>query len=353
MATAHFTKETMDAWRDVVDRFPPSCKDVYYGPDYYRTWMDHESADPMCLHIISDGIDFLYPFFRAPIERRQTLSAVYDIFSAYGYGGMIASIPAHQIPATCLAKVNDEVDAWCARNGVIAEFVRQNPLFSNQCGPLRRAYNVTVRRNVYRRYDTAVAITSASARRNVKKAVRCGLRARVDTAMETLEDFDRLYADTATRVGMPPYYHFGDTYSSAVSRCLNGDAMLLNIEHEDMVVASSMVFQTGPFTTYHLSGSDARYQKYYPNDLLLATLVEMADSGADAVLSFGGGLGNADDDALFAFKNRFGNMVLPVTVGKNIHDERAYAELCETWALNYPHLRERYENHVLKYRMTQ
>jgi Acetyltransferase (GNAT) domain len=348
-----YTTETMADWRLALDRFRPSCRDVYYGPAYYRSWMDHEAAEPVCLHVIADGIDFLYPFFRKVILDAAGSWRGYDIFSAYGYGGMIASVPVAAVPAETREKVNRVVDDWCAQTGVIAEFVRQNPLFCGPRGPLRRAENAIVRRNVYRRYADGRAIASTSARRNVRKARRNGLKAVVDTDLATVDHFNRLYAETAVRVGMRPYYFFGAAYTTAVSRWLGNSAMLVNIEKDAEVVAASLVMKEGPYTTYHLSGSAAGHRKYYPNDLLLATLVDMGDNGPSSVLSLGGGLGSGPDDALFAFKNRFGNETCPVTVGKNVHDTLAYGRLCDAWAKQYPHLREPYGHFFLKYRMTQ
>ncbi len=355
MGAILYTNETMNDWDRILHGFPPSCRDVYYCPSYYRTWADHEAAEPMCLHVAKGGIDFLYPFFRKSIPAVTGSRKVFDIFSAYGYGGMIASVPASEVPGNCLVGVNRVVDDWCRQNGVIAEFVRQNPLFSGPQGPLRRAHNTTVRENVYRRYDNGAGITiaSASARRNVRKARGHGLRAEVDADLSTAGSFNRLYAGTSRRIGMHPYYHFGSAYTAAVTRWMAGTARLLNIMLEESVIAAAMVFQSGPYSTYHLSGSEARWQKHYPNDLLLATLVEMAFTGPSSVLSFGGGLGCAPDDALFAFKQRFGNETRPVGVGKNIHDAETYRALCDDWARRYPHLRERYRNHFLKYRVTQ
>jgi serine/alanine adding enzyme len=346
-----YTTETIDAWRMALDRFPPACKDVYYRPEYFMTWAAHEAAAPHCLHLSADGLDFLYPFFRKPIDAEDGDSMACDIFSAYGYGGMIASAPPTAVSSVTLARVNRKIDEWCREYRVVAEFVRQNPLFTSAGKPLRDAGHTIVRRNVYRYFSQGRRIENANTRRKVSKARRSGLEAVIDVDLTTLPDFDRLYRQTAERIGMAPYYLFGSSYTSAVDRWMRGSAVLVNIVSEGTPVAASLVFQDGPFTTYHLSGSDARYLKRYPNDLLLASLVDMADVGVGSVLSLGGGLGNDPEDSLYAFKKRFGNITLPVSIGKNVHNEKQYRRLCDAWADAHPHLVARYRHYFLKYRM--
>ena len=344
---------SLDRWRAVIESLPPCCRDIYYWPEYYQTWMDHESADPMCLHMIHNGIDFLYPFFRKTIDGERESQKIYDIFSAYGYGGMIASKPAHAVPTRSLDKVNTYIDQWCAQNGIVAEFVRQNPLFVGPLGPLRRADNTVVRYNVYRTYDKDQTLRSASARRNIRKAKKHGLKIVFDRKMNSVDDFNRLYTETARRINMHPYYLFGEAYTDAVARLMRNVAMFVNVVLETNIIASAMIFKQGHFTTYHLSGSATRCRKLYPNELLLAALIELADGGPMSVLSFGGGLTCAVDDPLFEFKNRFGNDARPVTIGKNLHDSRRYHRLCTKWEQQYPQLKDKYQNYFLKYRLVQ
>jgi hypothetical protein len=266
---------------------------------------------------------------------------------------MIASVPAAEVPAGMLESVNAQIDAWCRENGIVAEFIRQNPLFRCASGYLRRAENTTVRRNIYRFFDGGRAIASASARRNIRKARKNGLEVAVDGNMRRMADFDRLYAETADRIGMHPYYLFGSGYTASVARLMGDRATLFHVLLDGRAIASSLVFKSKPFCAYHLSGSDTRYRKLYPNDLLLSAILEWADDGPGSVLSFGGGLNDREDDNLYQFKKRFGNSTRSVEVGKNVHDMRTYRAVCDRWEAEHPCLKEKYRNYFLKYRMLQ
>lgn len=346
-----YTLDNEDQWnKTLIDHFQDQV-DIYYRPSYFRSWVTHELAEPICLHIQNKEFNWLYPFLKKEIPNSGESEPYYDIFSAYGYGGIVSNRSISQIPDEFRTSANIEIDRWCQEHRIVAEFIRENPLLGDKDTYFRNIFHSLVRQNVYAQTNESYKIGSRSARRNIQKAMRRGLEVVVNEDLSSIDNFSDLYMQTAKHLKMDRYYYFGRDYFRAVRDYLSPWSKIINIVADGRAVAAALCFLSSGFATYHLSCSDATYLKSYPNDLLLKAVVdESLDKGA-RLLSLGGGMSTSHCDSLFKFKRRFGTEIRPVYIGKRIHQKSQYDRLCQQWEVKHPDLVSPYGHYFLKYRV--
>ncbi|RDV28842.1 GNAT family N-acetyltransferase [Lysinibacillus capsici] len=341
-----------DEWKKQLDLIPDQFKDIYYSPAYYKTWKEHEQAEPLCVYAEKEGVKLLYPFFKKEIQGYNLKEKYYDIQSAYGYGGVISN--TKEISQTLLVDFNKKFDGWCKDSNIVAEFIRENPFLNNKEQYIRDVSYILVRKNVYADLTNKVDFDfiNKNAYRNIKKALKYGLIVEIDSNCDNIEDFQRLYTKTFQRLNMSNFYNFQENYFQKLKPLLGNKVKLLNIRYEEGIIASIVLLEDSNKATYHLGASDFNYAKYFPNDLLFHTMIEYSIANNINYLSFGGGTTNDEQDSLLRFKRKYSNLEKDVYIGKKVHHTEIYQELCRLWEQQTSSKNNnKYKNFFLKYRM--
>lgn len=331
-------------WVLALENFPLENRDINYLPNWYRTWIDHEKAEAKCIYAIVDGYHLLYPFFLKRINNYELDREYFDIQSAYGYGGVIAS--SLDIPDSTAKKFNKLVDEWLTENNVIAEFIRVHPLLNHF---KRDADYCLVRRNVYVETNDLYRIPDKQARQNIAKSKLLNVTAVYDKDMEHMDEFMRLYSTTAERLNMHHYYRFGPEYFESVKNELREYASLIHVVWNDVIIASGLYFNYNGRANLHLAGSLYEYQHLRPNDMLYDATINYSIKTGATILNLGGGTTSSPDDSLFRFKSKYSNQHKDVLIGKKIINQNVYSKIIGTWEQKHPQLQERYNNYFLKY----
>ncbi len=339
-----FDLNTIDQWKDAFESFPESCKEVYFSPEYYINWQDHEQAKPMCIFVELRNVKFLYPFFIKEIEGFNLDKPYFDISTAYGYGGVLVS--EVEVAADLRLEFNELVNDWCLEHAVVAEFIRELPFVNNQ---LRDAKYEVVRNNVFIELDAEYKIANRHVRKNINKAKRNGLSWAWDPDMEHMDIYVKLYADSFKRIEMDEYYLFPDAYYSKLKDLFLKQAGLVNVYYNDEIINSMIVFTAYGKMVCHLIGTNYNFIELRPNDLVYHAAIEIAKDLGLTLISMGGG--RVADDNLFRFKEKFGNSTKDVLVGKKINNQKIYNQLIEQWELKYPAFADRFTNFFLRYRL--
>lgn len=335
-----------DQWTNALKNIPPENYDINFLPDWHRTWIEYEEAEPVCLYLIIEGIHFLYPFLKKRVPYGVSGAEFYDVQSAYGYGGIIAS--ESKLSEKIIYRLNEVIDKWLTSNNVIAEFIRIHPLFS-YC--LRNAELIRVRRNVYVDQFDNYFIPSKQARQNISKAVSSGLAIEYDDQFEHLDKFIKLYNITAARLEMNSYYRFTESYFNAVKRHLLIHSTLIHIKHENEFIAGGLYQHLNSTANIHLAGSNFAYQHLRPNDLLFKASIELSIKNGVKSLCLGGGTSNDSNDSLFRFKAKYGTNIKEVLIGKKIHNPIVFQRAISEWKERYPELAIKHKGYFLKYRL--
>jgi hypothetical protein len=335
---------TDSEWNSILDSFPAHLKDVYYLPEWYQSWSEHEDAEAMCIYYEEQGIRFLYPFFKKKIKNYDLNDDFYDIQSAYGYGGVIAN--KEVIPEKISKQFNDTVSVWLKDNRVIAEFIRENPLINNV---KREADYSCVRKNVYIETLSNYRIPDKQARQNIAKAQSSNLAISYDSKLDYLDEFIKLYKLTQERLNMHPYYDFNQAYFSNFKELLASYSTLIHIITNGQIIASGLYITYHEKAHLHLAASRVEYQILRANDLLYYGAIQLAMETNVKLLNVGGGTTNDPDDSLFKFKRKFSHNVKQVRIGKIIHNKEIYDKLTRDWEASHPALLNKYNNYFLKY----
>lgn len=331
-------------WGTILESFPAHLTDLYYLPQWYQSWAQHEHAEALCLYCEVDGYRFLYPFFKKKIENYDLKDDFYDIQSAYGYGGVIAN--KELIPAKVEKQFNDIISAWLLDNNVIAEFIRENPLISNV---RRHAEYDCVRQNIYIETTKNYRIPDKQARQNIAKALSSNLSIMFDYNMEYLDEFIKLYKLTQQRLNMHQYYDFSSSYFESIKELLAEYSTLIFIVNNGQIIAGGLYISRHEKASLHLTASKVEYQILRANDLLYFGAIQLSLKNGVAILNVGGGTSNDPNDSLFRFKKKYSDNLKEVRIGKIIHNKEIYEKLTHDWEINHPSLLAKYDNYFLKY----
>jgi hypothetical protein len=324
-------------WDEAVARLARA--DVYHASAYHRIAEANGEGIAQAF-VAQEGDDLLFhPVLRRPIDRvgsEKVGTRWSDLETVYGYSGPLATTT----DPLFLARAWSAFDGWCRDEGIVAEFIRFNPLLGNE---------------VLAAEDTAVALDRQTAvldlpsdpdvlwaryssvqRNMVRKAQRAGFGTRVTTLPEGLQAFRDLYAETMQRVGADPYYNFGEAYFEALPTL--GDAIrLVSVDANGSVVAAALLLVDDQHLHYHLSASRDEGRRFGANNLLLHDAATWGIGRGLRLFHLGGGRTPDPADALLRFKTSVASRRLAFHTGRRVHDAKAYAELCASWQRQAPH----------------
>jgi hypothetical protein len=275
----------------------------------------------------------LYPFLLRDLSTLATIgdaaSGLFDISTAYGYGGPLVDAPADE--RRCVARFRTDFDAWCRRSAVVSEFIRFHPLLETDRGLEALVEVVPLSETVWCRVDGSsddlLSGMEAAHRRNLRKAQRAGLVVRVETETEALSRFQQLYTATMSRRRASDGYFFDDAYFLAFRELLGDRQALLGVRLGDEMVAGGLLMRMGRFAHYHLGGSSAAHLHLRPNNLFFFEAMLWAKRNGAEVLHLGGGY--RPDDELLRFKRGLGRGRAAFAIGRVTHLPREYERLSD------------------------
>ncbi len=337
----------INVWEKKVSAFPEKFNNIYLLPEYYATWKEYENAEPHLAFLQDDDLTILYPFFKKKIEGYDLNKDYYDIFTAYGYGGVLSS--SGKPPDIKVQEMfNRWMNRWCQANSVVTEFIREMPLANYR---IRWADYSLVRYNTGVAADTKYHIPCKKTRSHIRNAEWAGVTTSWDHDLATIDNFIEMYGLTAERLGFSYYYSFPDAYFHSVKHFLADHTSILNVHSpENEILASGMVFIKDKKASFHLACSKDTGEHLNQNDVMFGEVIRYCLEAGCEFICLGGGTTPDIHDSLLRFKRKFGNTLLPVYIGKAVHDQATYDLLIKSWesefaerALEYPHYFQRYK----------
>ncbi|HEY6330586.1 MAG TPA: GNAT family N-acetyltransferase [Blastocatellia bacterium] len=314
-------------WLSELSALPGS--DTYFLPEYHRAHELNGDGSARAFVASDEHNTLFYPFMLRKITQAGGIPIeddIFDIETVYGYSGPLCSTGD---PAFVSAAWS-EFSAWCGAQGVIAEFIRFNPLSENHKA-IGDACNVGLNREtVVLRLDAAdLEATYGSIHRNmIRKATKAGLVAEQGSLDEDLSGFRTLYSDTMRRAGANAYYFFSDAYFETLCDAGGSSVVLFKVMSADKMIAGALFLVYADRLHYHLAGSDPAFRGLAANNLLLHTAAEWGRDRGMRWLHLGGGRRPAGDDSLFKFKASISRRRLQFYTGTRIHDLAGYESLC-------------------------
>jgi hypothetical protein len=107
-----------------------------------------------------------------------------------------------------------------------------------------------------------------STKRNIKKAIREGVRVSMSSSIESIRDFYRLNCMTRKSHGLPPqpYFFFKKIHEHIISK---GHGFVALASHEGKTIAGAVYFHFGKRSLYKYGASDIGYQYLRANNLVM------------------------------------------------------------------------------------
>ena len=238
--------------------------------------------------------------------------------SPYGYGGPLASSGDPAFIATAWSAYR----AWCAGQGIVAEFCRFHPEAGNEAffgGPVEET-RATVS------IDLSVAVLedqfSPLARRRLHRAQRSGAAVRFSRAREDWQRFAAFHREAMRAMDAAPWYRFGDAYFRAMAQVPQAVLCICEIAGE---WSSAGFYLFGPeVVEYHLGGNTPAGRETGTAYLMQAAAARRGQDQGARSLFLGGGITLSPQDPLLFHKKAFSRRLLPFRMSACIHDEAAY-----------------------------
>lgn len=322
--------ENGERWEAALARFPAPERDVYFGAGYHRAF-ENPPASRARLYVYARGSELLaYPFLLRRIQAvggEPVSGDLQDIESAYGFSGPISTTA----DAGFLDEAWREFAGWAAGERVVAEFVRFNPLLANERLAPAETLVERVREHVVidlRPPEEQIWRDSYTKvnRNMIRKAERAGVECRVGPPEAAIERFCELYQETMDRNQAGRDYYF----TRAHFELLAAGAPLLacTASLAGRVLAISLFLAAPPRLHYHLSGASPEGLRLGANNLILREAVREGRRRGFECLHLGGGRTGAQDDSLLRFKAGFSPERRPVSIGRRVHRQDLYDDLC-------------------------
>ena len=316
---AHLLDVDAPRWTSLLRQTP---YDFYHLPAYVAQCAANDRGQARALYVEDGARSMLLPL----IVRDIPGSEHRDATSPYGYPGPIGR--GTDDPSFLSEALTAGVSALRAA-GIVSLFVRLHPMLN--VSPPEGVGEV-----VLHGHTVGIDLTLPEAalwaqmrhnhQRDIKKADRAGLVARIDADFEQFGAFKRVYRATMDRRSADEYYYFGDDYFDGLRRALGERLHLCVVEKDDAVAAAGLFVETDGIVQYHLGGTDAAFARAEPSKMMIHFATGWAKERGNRHFHLGGGVGGADDSLLY-FKLGFSPRRHPFHTLRAVIDEPEYHRL--------------------------
>ena len=344
-----------EKWRCVLGSLPLPMQDVYFCPEWVRLHRFQPGARAIMFTYQEANEVWAYPFLLQPITHigEHALDQTwFDIETAYGYGGPLASTEETGF----LTEAHCAFAEWCQEQGVVAEFVRLHPLLHNERWLDPRVELVYDRGTVslrLRELTSSELPYNSTARNMLRRAERARLHVQAYPVYDHFDQFVTFYLRTMDRVHADEYYYFNEEYFRGLRELIQKTGWLLVAQQDEEWIATA-IFLKGPvWLHYHLSASNPDKRVPGATNQILHAAAQIGSQHGLERLHLGGGRTSKPDDSLLKFKRSMATDSHSFYIGKRIHNQDVYASLRAIWEQQYSSLVPKYGQRVLFYRYTK
>lgn len=306
--------------------------DIYFEKEYAKLYekSGEEKVEEFILKTDNGIIKNL--FMKRKIDSEDLDQQYYDLITPYGYGGPII-IEANN-KEELIKEYKEEFSKYCEKNNVVSEFIRFHPIYKNALD-VKEIYDVifsrkTVGTNIKDFDDPVQSDFSKNARREVRQALKKDIKVHVIEQPSNFDNFKKLYYETMNRNNANEEYYFDDKYFNTILKFFSNDVLLVELEHENEIMASELYFTKGKILHAHLLGSNDKLLELNAGSLLEATAAEWGKKNGFKYIHHGGGRTSDPEDSLFKYKKKFGkNTEFDFYVGKKIWNREIYDKLVD------------------------
>jgi len=338
-------------WGAYLNSLPLLMQDVYYIPEYYEIYEKNGDGSARCFVYEHQDNLALYPFLLSSVNNLgyKLDDDYYDISGTYGYNGVLYSSESPVFKQSFYKHFL----IFCKAHNIIAEFTRFNPIIKNHIFSkdfLKVDHNrLTVYIDLTQGIESIQNNYSHSAKGNIKKAEKNNLTAAVyNNELPYKKDFIKMYKETMDRVNAQSYVYFNDQYFEDTFNIL--PSVHIVVFEKSLPIASAVCLLSNNVLHVHFVVSKTEYLSLRPNDFLFNEIIKYGINQGFKILHLGGGRTFKVEDSLLRFKMNFSGKTSEFYTGSKIHNQEVYDQVCEQWRIKYPHLVQKYDDKLLKYR---
>lgn len=335
---------------------PPGIqKDIYFVSEYYELYNKKRDGNFYCFTLVLFGKIAFYPFLINSVGNLgfKFEEEYFDIQGAYGYNGVVSNSNDPEF----INAFYEAFDKYCKDNNIIAEFTRFHPLLENHRFSENHLQVVfdrhTVVLDLEKSYEEIWKSEYSSKNRNkIRKAEKLGYTCDIvfKPAKPDIDSFIDIYIANMRAVAAESFYFFSESFFYDTFELLKEHTYLFNIRNSaGRLLCAAIVFKYNNFIHYHLSGRRKDADNSV-NNYLLDQVVKFGQKSGAKLFHLGGGRSSAPDDSLLKFKMNFSKTTKPFYIGKKVHNQEVYDEVVRQWEAKFPEKKEKYRNHLLKYR---
>lgn len=308
--------------------------DLYFDERYGKLYEEVEKG-------VCQVFEFNHPlgrvrhlFIKREIPILLGSERYFDIVTPYGYGGPLMTGCAPEHREELASAFAEAFAAYCEAEGVVSEFIRFHPVLGN-AQDFEKSYEVRYLRDTVGTsigaYDNPVeAEFSASARKNIRKALRDGVEFRVTLAPHDLKAFQRIYFATMDRNHADSFYYFNEQYFTQLLESFGERLLLVEVLYEGEVIGMELQFVYNDLIHTHLSGTYEAFHHLSPVYIMQYATVLWAKENGISLIHGGGGRTNSPDDNLLRFKQQFARHTsFAFYSGQKVWNEEIYRRLCK------------------------
>lgn len=308
--------------------------DIYFESNYGKLYEKIENGICKVFEFNISVGTVQHMFIKREISLRVNDKTYFDLVTPYGYGGPLITRCKEGRKNELIEEFNLAFQKYCVHNNIVSEFVRFHPVVGN-VQDFIDCYDIYHIRNTV---GTDLAIFdepfqsefSKSCRKNVRKALREGVRYKITEKPDNVHDFKKIYYSTMNRNKADDYYYFDDDYFNKCIELLGKNTVLVEAIYQEKTIAMGLYFVYNKTIHIHLSGTLSEFLYLSPAYILRYAITMWGKENGYKLIHHGGGRSNAQDDSLYLFKKQFGkNTEFEFYIGKKIWNKDVYNKLCQ------------------------
>ena len=256
-------------WIRLWEAWP--VQDVHYHPNFVRLFCGPGSRPVCATWDDSDG-KVMFPFVLRDLGTEPywepDLGKACDLVTPYGYGGAVFWACAEV--CNLARRFWNAFNAWASAQPVVTQFVRFS-LFDQDLLPYPGMVNENrkvIVRNLRVSSSAILRECSHNVRYNIKRAIRSGLKVKVDCRGDTLPEFLRIYEHTMRRRNASAMYLFPQEFFHRLHEGLSGKFAYFHAVDNGRVVSSELLLLSATVVYSFLGGTDSEAFKTGANHLL-------------------------------------------------------------------------------------
>lgn len=298
---------------------------VGFDPAYVKLFEKIEHAEMKHFHYNSPYGNISYTFLKREIPYRIDGKVYYDITTAYGYGGPLATEVTNM--HFLMEGFTCAFEHYCKENLIVSEFIRFH-LMENK--NIRDHYHGElgeigphISRDLTKSMDQDF---SKSLFKTVKKANQSGLRIVTDQTGDHLDKFMELYYSTMDRNNAEKFYYFDKSFFLELHKNLPEKFVYSFVFLEDKVISAHLTLFGDTYAYGFLGGNLQEYFHYDANTFLEYHMIDWLKKKNLSYYTVGGGY--RGEDGIYNFKKKFDKKgIHTFYVGKQIYNTDIYKKL--------------------------